>query len=104
MMFITFLKINCSCLQSAVLKKNISQTFKFKSFAKIKLMITDEQYESTDAIHCHKIDASLHRQFSTVCAFKKIEKTASRSEKLNNFIVIILFTNNFSNFYFNLSK
>ena len=67
-------------------------------------MITDEQYKSTDIIHYYEIDASLHEWFSTVYAFKKIKRTASRLEKLNNFIIIILFINDFSNFYFNLSE
>ena len=67
-------------------------------------MITNEQYESTDTDHCHEIDAFLCEWSSTVYALKEIEKTASRSEELNNIIVIILFTCNSSIFYFNLSE
>ena len=67
-------------------------------------MITDEQYESTDAIHCCEAGAFLRGQPSTVHAFKEIGETASKSEGLNSFIVIILSTHSFSNFYFDLSE
>ena len=105
MMFVIFLETNCSCSQSAIFKKkDILWTFKFRFLKRIRLMIINKQYKSTDMNHYCKISAFFCEWFSTVHALKEIEKITSRSEKLNNFIIIILFIYDFSNFYFDLSE
>ena len=97
-------KNNLSKVTATFKEKNISWTFRSRSLTRVRLIITNEQYESTNTNHYCKISAFFHEQFSTIHTLKKIERTANRSEELNSFIVIILFTCNFSNFYFNLSE
>ena len=104
MIFVTPLKTNCSCSWPAVLKeKAISRTSKFKSFARFRLMITEEQYESTDANHCREASASFHERSPTVHAFKEIRGIASELEGLNSLITIILSTRSFPNSYSDFS-